>query len=137
MVLKSTFFIISPLLFGLLFDSTKSWTMTWVKMFCLIGGLLQLIGYLYDWGRIMYIAYFLLSLGTQPLLATLLSTVSDSYKTNKIGGQCSMLFYLYISYIITYFSTFLFNSSGSYWLGFIAFLVFITVSLGLGIGTSE
>merc|ERR1712110_1071261 len=95
---------IGPMLFGILYDTSKVKTQFLVKISCLVGALIHAFGYWFDWPRMMAIGFLFVALTSVALLSISTSAMNDAYPTNKIGACCAFIFWLAIAEIWIYLS---------------------------------
>ncbi len=70
---------IGPIMFGILWDTSKMQTSLGVKLICLFGGIIHYVGYLFNRSRIMAIGYLFLAITAVALSSITLSKINDDF----------------------------------------------------------
>ena len=93
---------IGPVMFGILWDPSKSSTTLGVKLYCLIGGVIHYIGFLTGSASFMAIGYLFLSLTAVPLYSIVLASINFNFSKNKLGSFCVFWFWNMIANLIVF-----------------------------------
>ena len=93
---------IGPIMFGILWDTSKMQTSLGVKLICLFGGIIHYVGYLFEWSRIMAIGYLFVAITAVALSSIALAKIHEDFGHNKIGNLCVYFFWVAICDLYLY-----------------------------------
>jgi len=93
--MSNVFSIISPVMFGTLWDTANKQTDLGLKILSLLGGVLHFVGYLLGSSIFMLSGYLFLVLSATSIYSVPLANLSIRFMRNKIGGFS--VFYFWFS----------------------------------------